>query len=815
MPNNDSIIPIAVEDEIKESYLTYAMSVIVSRALPDVRDGLKPVHRRILYSMNDLGLHHNRPFRKSVRVVGDVLARFHPHGDAAVYEALVRLAQTFSLRMPVIDSQGNFGSIDGDPPAAMRYTEARLANIAETMLRDIKKETVDFRPNFDDSVEEPSVLPALLPFLLINGTSGIAVGMATNMAPHNPDEVFQAAIALIDNPELTDLDIYNNYIKGPDFPTYGIICGTKGIRDAYLTGKGKVVLRARIEIEEFRNNREAIIVTELPYQVNKSNLMIKIAQCIKDERIVGISDLRDESDRNGIRIVIELKATASPLVVQNQLFTHTALQTSFHINNLALENGQPKLFTIKGLLSSYIAHRKEVIERRIVFDLKKAREREHILQGLKIALDNIDEVIETIKKSQNSEIAKNKLIEKFGLSSIQAQAILDMRLHRLTSLETQRILDELKELLALITELEDILAHDEKLYAVIKEEIEELKIKYSDKRRTEITYQELDGNINNDDLIEEEDMILIISHQGFIKRMSTSVYSEQGRGGKGSKSSTLRDEDFVKHVYMANSHTNMLFITNKGKAYYKKVYELPQGSRTSKGSHIRSILNFEENEEITACVPIKEFSENQFIFMATKKASVKRVSTYEFRNAKTKGIRAISLDEDDALISAILTEGSEDVILLTRNGKGLRFNQDKVRTMGRTASGVRGIKLQNNDILIGVSIPKEEEDLLIITENGYGKRMTPEQFTPHGRGTMGQIAYKLQEKTGKIVSLISVELSDGVVAITNQGKAIKISAENISSQGRNASGVRLLNVDEKSTVVGATRLNKEEEQEEE
>lgn len=809
-PENHSVYPIPIEAEVKKSYLTYAMSVIVSRALPDVRDGLKPVHRRILYSMNNMGLHHNRPFRKTVRVVGDVLARYHPHGDQSVYDALVRLAQHFSMRDPMIEGQGNFGSIDGDSPAAMRYTEARLAPLSEAMLRDLKKNTVDYQPNFDDSATEPCVLPAALPNLLVNGTSGIAVGMATNMAPHNLREVCAAVCALIDNPNL-DVSDLQTYIKGPDFPTGGIIHGSNGIRSAYASGKGQVITRARHHLETLHGDREAIIVTEIPYMVNKANMVMKIADLVKDKRVDGISDLRDESDRNGIRVVIELRKGTPAELVLNQLYAHSPLQTSFHINNLALSGGKPHLFNLKELLEAFIAHRLEVIERRTRFDLKKAKEQAHILEGLKIALDNIDEVIALIKSSPAVEDARNGLMERFGLSEIQANAILEMRLQKLTSLETQKILDELAGLYKLIAELEDLLAHQEKIYAMIQSETQEISAKYGTERRTDISPVEVDGSITAEDLIQEEDMVILISHQGFIKRIPVTDYKEQSRGGKGVKVSQLRDEDFIEHVLIANTHSYIMFVSNKGKAYYLKVYELPEGTKTSKGKHLRNLFPFEEDEDITAYVPLSEFREDNFLFMATQAGIVKRVSTYEFRNARTRGIKAIELDQGDRLIGAELSTGDLDVLLLTRNGKGLRFNEKEIRTLSRTARGVIGIRMKDDDRLISVCCRHEEKSqLLLISENGIGKRMDFDLFTPHARGTQGQRSYTINQRTGKLVDAKTVHPDDTVIATTTMGKAIRISTQNISALGRNASGVRLLNTADEDIVAGLAILPAEE-----
>ncbi len=801
---NDRVIPIAIEDEVKESYLNYAMSVIVSRALPDVRDGLKPVHRRILYAMNEMGLRNERSYKKCGRIVGDVLGKFHPHGDQSIYDALVRLAQDFSLRTPVVQGQGNFGSIDGDPPAAMRYTEAKMAKITEAMLRDIKKETVDFGPNYDDSMKEPLVLPSAFPFLLVNGASGIAVGMATNMAPHSLIEVCSAINATIDNSDISIEELLT-HVKGPDFPQAGIIYGKKGIRDAAMTGKGKITVRARCTIEEIRADKEAIIVTELPYMVNKANLIVKIADLVRDKRIDGISDIRDESDRNGMRIVIELKRSVSPKVTLNLLFNHTALQSNFNVNNLALVDSMPKLCNLKDMLTAFINHRVDVITRRTIFDLNKAKDREHILEGLKIALDNIDEIIQIIKASNNVNIARASLMARFKFSEVQAQAILDMRLQKLTSLETQKIIDELKELQELIAYLEGLLADKNKIMVVIKEETTELSEKYGDERRTEILNEEINGMIM-EDLIEKEDVVVLISNKGFIKRIPLTMYKEQGRGGKGSNSAKLKDDDYLEHIFIASSHDKMMFVTTLGKAYWLKVYEIPEGTRGSRGKHLKTIFEFLPEEEITTTVQIDEFTEDSYLFMATEKAVVKRVSTYAFRNAKTRGIAAIILDEGDKLIKAELTTGDDDVMLFTRNGKGLRFHESAVRAMGRQTHGVRGIKLGDpKDILVGVSIKKEEEKVFMISEFGFGKRTEFEEFNPHGRGTQGQKAYNVTDKTGKLISAISVNDSDSLICMTTFGKTIKLALSDVSILGRNALGVKIVNISGDDSLMGIAR----------
>jgi len=803
------VIPIAIEDEVKESYLNYAMSVIVSRALPDIRDGLKPVHRRILYSMSEMGLRYNSKEKKCARIVGDVLGKFHPHGDASVYDALVRMAQDFSLREPLVHGQGNFGSVDGDPPAAMRYTEAKMARISEAMLRDIKKETVDFGPNYDDSMQEPLVLPAAFPALLVNGSNGIAVGMATNMPPHNLGEVCDAVCALIEDPELTIEDLLE-YVKGPDYPTGATIYGKVGIRMAAKTGRGKIIARAKYHLEELRGDREAIIFTEIPYQVNKAKLIERIADLVKEKRIEGISELRDESDRQGMRIVIELKKSIPTKVVLNHLFSLTPLQSNFNVINLALVDGKPKLCNLKLILNHFIAHRQDVIRRRCIFDLEKAKARAHILEALKVALDNIDEIVEIIKKSENVNMARVNLMERFSFTEIQAQAILDMRLQKLTSLETQKIIDELNEVLAEIAYLEDLLAHEEKILGVIKDETQELKEKYGNPRKTDILPEELES-MNMEDFIKKENMVVLISNRGFIKRIAVTEYKEQSRGGKGSNTSKLKDDDFIEHMFIANTHTHIMFVTNKAKAYWLKVYEIPEGSRASKGKHLRTIFEFEEDEEITASVPLEEFREDQYLFMATKNAVVKRVSTYDFRNAKMRGIRAIDLDEGDSLVTAKLTYGDGDIMLVTKRGKGLRINEENVRCMGRVARGVRGIKLAEGDELIGMCNVNDDYKMLLISEYGYGKRTDFNEFSAHGRGTGGQKAYGVNKKTGELVGILSVLEEDSIICITSQGKAIRLPVHSISINGRAAFGVRVLNTGYDDKLIGLARQEKENE----
>jgi DNA gyrase subunit A len=781
------------------------MSVIVSRALPDVRDGLKPVHRRILFAMNEMGLRYNQPFKKTGRIVGDVLGKYHPHGDQSIYDALVRLAQDFSMRYPAVDGQGNFGSVDGDPPAAMRYTEARLTKIAEEMLRDIKKETVDFGPNYDDSMQEPLVLPAALPFLLVNGASGIAVGMATNIPPNNLSEIAEAIVAVIDRPNLSFQEL-TKIVKGPDFPTAGIVFGLQGIRDAYRTGIGKITVRARVSLETSKTGKETIIVTELPYQVNKANLIVRIADLVKERKIDGISDLRDESDRHGMRIVIELRKGTLAKVVLNQLFTHTQLQTSFGVNSLALVGGRPQVLTLRDMIDHFIRHRVEVVTRRTRYDLQKAEERAHILEGLKIALENIDEVIAIIKASKTVDIARTKLMSRFKLSERQAQAILDMRLQRLTSLETRKILDELKEVLALIAYLKDLLSSEKKILKVVKEEIQQIAREYGDKRRTEIIEAEAE-TLNIEDLISKEDMVILISNKGYIKRIPVSAYRHQGRGGKG-LTSRLADDDFIEQVFIGSTHDTLLFITSEGRAFWLKIYEISESNRQTRGQHIKTLLSITNNEEITTVVALNAFRQDQYLFMATSKGIVKKVQTAEFTNAKTRGIIAINLDKSDRLISAMLTAGKDEVVLVTRQGNALRFHEEAVRPMGRSSRGITGIRLAKEDELAGVVRVEPKADMLLATAYGYGKRIEYENFSPHGRGTRGQISYKVNEKTGEIVGVLATQKNDDVVCITSQGNSIKLRLKEIPVMGKAAMGVRMVNIERPDQVVGVARAAK-------
>ena len=811
------VIPIAIEDEVKTDYLNYAMSVIVSRALPDVRDGLKPVHRRLLYAMDSLGLRPGGGTKKSALIVGETMGKYHPHGDLSLYDALVRMAQDFSLRYPLIKGQGNFGSIDNDPPAAMRYTEAKLSKIGDEILQDLQKETVDFVPNYDESFMEPAVLPSAIPDLLVNGSSGIAVGMATNMAPHNLGEICDAICAFIDEPNLTNDDLMR-YVHGPDFPTGGIILGRQGIIDAYRTGRGKLLVRGKFNVETTKQGKEKIIFTEIPYNVNKAMLLERIGQLMRDKGIDSIANANDESDRDGIRIVIELKKGAIVKVVLNQLFSNTQLQTSFGIINLALVGGKPQLLTLRELIHYFVEHRVEVVTRRTRFDLRKAEERAHILEGLVIALANIDEVVALIKASKDVATARLKLQERFNLSEAQSEAIVEMRLGRLTSLEIEKIEKELEELKVQIAYYKSLLADEKKLRGVIKSETREIAEKYGDNRRTEIIAGEVE-NINIEDLIKKEEMMILISNLGYVKRVPVSSYKNQGRGGKGMQSAKLAEDDYVGQIFVASTHEYIMFITSAGKAYWMKVHELPEGSRTSKGSHIKSLLTVSPNEDITAIVSLKDFSDNEFLFMGTAHAVVKKVKTSEFVNAKTRGIVAINLDEGDKLVTALLTKGDDEVVLISRKGQALRTHEEHIRAMGRSSRGVSGMKLSGGDELTGMlrvdtgkdRPPEKVEKMLIISEYGYGKRVDFSEFSSHGRGTGGQKIYTVSDKTGEIVGCVSVFDDDDIMCITSQGKSIKMKVDDVRVMGRSAQGVRLLSIDKPDFVIGLDRIVKEDE----
>ncbi len=802
------VIDADISEEMRTSYINYAMSVIISRALPDARDGLKPVHRRILYDMFEQGIRYNTPNKKCARIVGDVLGKYHPHGDASVYDALVRLGQDFSLRYPVVAPQGNFGSIDGDPPAAMRYTEARMSRIGEEMLSDIQKETVDFVPNYDDSTTEPAVLPAAFPFLLTNGSSGIAVGMATNLAPHNLLEVVDGICAYIDNPDIS-IEELMEHIKGPDFPSYGIICGKKGITDAYTTGRGKVVIRSRYFIEENDRGHDAIIFTELPYQVNKAELVKKIDDMRKDNIIPNIASVRDESGRDGVRVVVELKQGAVANIVLNMLFSRTPLQSNFNIYNLALVDGKPVVMTLKDMVSIYVSHREEVIERRTRFDLRKAEERAHILLGLKIGLENIDEVIRIIKESEDNNIASLELQKAFSLDKVQADAIIDMKLGRLSHLETDKILNELAELEARIAYYKDILSDEKKILGVVRDEIRKIGDAYGDRRRTEIIEQEL-NDASPEDFIKKEDVVISISKKGFAKRLSVTEYRAQGRGGKGTIGAKLVDGDFIDHLFICSSHDIVMFVTDFGKAYYIKAFEIPEGAKTTKGANIKNFLQIENNEKITAIISFPAFTDNNYILMVTRYGVAKKVRLNDFVNARAKGVKAIILDEGDSLVSAIFIDEDDDAMIITRNGKGLRFHAEDVRTMGRATHGVRGIKLLGDDEVVAAVKVDDSKRILMITANGKGKQVRFDDFMAHSRGTMGQKIYTVDE--GGLVSAVAVDDDTDVVFITLKGQTIRVHAKDISIQGRAAMGVKVASFKKKDDSVNAIAVTGYEEE---
>lgn len=807
-PEGGTLIPVSIETEMKKSYIDYSMSVIVSRALPDVRDGLKPIHRRILFAMNEEGLHASGKTRKCATVVGDVLGRYHPHGDASVYDALVRLGQHFSMRYMPVFKQGNFGGIDGSPAAAMRYTEAKMSTVAEEMVEDIKKETVDFIPNFDDTRQEPTVLPAKFPFLLTNGSNGIAVGMATNMPPHNLREVCAAICAYIDNPEI-QIDELCSIVKGPDFPTGGIIFGKRGIKQAYKTGRGKLLVRGRFTIDVDKRGKETIIFTEVPYQVRTDDLCKRIGELARDKIIEGIESVNDGSAGDDVKIEIALKKSAIAKVVLNQLFSKTALQSSFGVINLALVNGRPEVLTLKDLIKHFVTHRQEVITRRTKYDLRKAEERAHILRALIVAINNIDEVIKIIRASRDTQSAKNALMERFDFDDVQAQAIVDMQLKRLTSLEIQDLKQELEELEALIVHLKDLLAHPEKILALIKEETDEIAKKYGDERRTDIVTDEVE-QINIEDLIKEEEMVILISNLGYIKRIPVSAYKTQGKGGKGSASAKLVEDDFINQVFIASTHDYVMFITNEGKGYWLKVHEIPEAGRNSRGSHIKGLLTVSPNEEITTVVSLKEFSDDQYLFMTTAAGVVKKVQTSQFANAKTRGIIAIRLDDGDKLVSAMLTSGNDELLFISRRGQALRITETSVRPMGRAGRGVTGMKLAQGDEVAAALCVVPEEMMMLLTEKGSGKRVSFEEFSSHGRGTGGQRVYNITEKTGEIIGAINVAEFDEAVCITSQGKSLRVAADSVAKQGRSASGVRVFNIDPPDMVIGLDRVANEE-----
>jgi DNA gyrase subunit A len=803
----EQIIPTDLEDEIKNSYLDYSMSVIVSRALPDVRDGLKPVHRRILFGMHELGVQPNKPYKKSARIVGEVLGKFHPHGDSSVYEAMVRLAQEWSMRYTLVDGQGNFGSIDGDSPAAMRYTESRMAWPATEMLRDIEKNTVEFVPNFDESLQEPVVLPTVLPALLLNGASGIAVGMATNIPTHNLNEIIDGLIDLINNPGLTTQELMK-HVPGPDFPTGGIIYGYAGVKEAYETGRGKIILRAKAFIEEDKKGKESIIVTEIPYQVNKANLIEKIAELVRKKDLEGISDIRDESDREGIRMVIEIKRDAIPSVVLNNLYKHTQMQVTFGANMLALVDGRPQVLTLIDMMRHFIKHRNVVLIRRTEYDLDAAEKRAHILEGFIIALDNIDEVIKTIKESKDPKTASDKLQEKFELSEIQAKAILDMRLQKLTGLEREKILQEYRDIIKKIEFLNSILASKDMQMQIISEELQEIKKKYGDERRTEIVMNAQEFTI--EDMIANEDVIVTISHKGFIKRTRVSNYRRQHKGGRGSSGVSTYDDDFVEHVFQASTHNFLLFFTDRGRCYRIKIYDLPEGSRNAKGRSLANVIQKENEENVTTYLPVTEFSKNEYIIMCTRHGTVKKTQLSNFSNVRISGIIAINLNEGDRLVKARLTDGTNDIIIGTRNGLACRFRESNVRAMGRTAAGVKGIALQKDDHVVSmVAIKRPDQQIIVIGEKGLGKRTRYEDFRLTKRGAKGVISMHITDRTGKVVRLLSALDTEDLVVITQKGVLIRQSVMDIRTIGRNTQGVRLIRLDEGDTIADITTVSKE------
>lgn len=807
------VIPLDINNEMKNSYLDYAMSVIVGRALPDVRDGLKPVHRRILYSVHELGLTPDKPFRKSAGIVGKVMQDFHPHGDSSIYDAMVRLAQDFASRYPLIQGHGNFGSVDGDPPAAMRYTEARMAKITLEMLADIDKETVDFAPNYDNRTKEPTILPSKIPNLLINGSSGIAVGMATNIPPHNIGEVIDGVLMTIENPNVTP-DELMKVIKGPDFPTGAKIMGREGIRQAYRTGRGSVKIRAQATIETKSNGRPFIVVNEIPYQVNKARLIEKIAELVRDKKIEGISDLRDESDRRGMRIVIELKRDANPNVILNLLYKHTQMQESFGIIMLALVDNQPKVLNLAQVLFYYLEHQKDVITRRTRYELKKAEARAHIVEGLRIALANLDEVIKTIRESRNTDEAKKSLVSKFNLTEIQAEAIVEMRLRSLTGLEIEKLENEYKELLQKIDYLRSVLADEQKLLGIIKDELLEVKNKFSDARRTIIS-KEAAGDFDIEDLIDEEDMVVTITNQGYIKRISLDTYRSQKRGGKGITAMGTKEEDFVRHLFVASTHHYLMFFTNKGKVYRLKVHEVPEASRTAKGTPIVNLLQVINGEYVTTVIPVKEFEEETYLFMATRNGIVKKTPLTEYDTSRRDGIIAIHLDDDNELVSVELTQGKEEIILATREGMAIRFSEEDVRSMGRTARGVKGITLSKGDSVVNMDVVREGADLLAVTANGFGKRTSLKEYRTQTRGGKGIINIKTTKRNGPVVGMEIVKDDDEIIMISAEGIMIRISAKDVSSTGRNTQGVTLMRMSENDHIMAIARVIIEDNEEEE
>lgn len=817
---NEKIIPINIEDEMKTAYIDYSMSVIVSRALPDVRDGLKPVHRRVLYGMVELGLASNRPYKKSARIVGEVLGKYHPHGDSSVYDTMVRMAQNWSLRYPMVDGQGNFGSIDGDPPAAMRYTEARLRKLAEEMMTDIDKDTVDFRPNFDESLEEPTVMPAKIPNLLVNGASGIAVGMATNMAPHNLSEVCDGICSYIDNNDITIAELMQ-HVKGPDFPTGGVIYGVEGLKDAFESGRGRVVIRGKAEFETSSTGKEMIVVTEVPYQVTPSQIIIKTVDLINEKVIEGISAVRDESGRQGMRVVFDLKRDAIPNVILNQLYKYTPLQTSFSVNNIALVHGKPEMLNLKDMIRHYVNHRHEIVLRRTNYLLAEARKRIHILEGLLIALDHLDEVIALIRSSRTPDEAREGLMSKFGLSEIQSKAILDMRLQRLTGLERDKIRDEYNEVMKEIEYLESILASEEMRMGIIKTELQEVKEKYGDERKTRIEFNA--EEINIEDLIPNEEVVVTISHMGYIKRTRLEEYKEQNRGGKGLRGVAHRDEDFVEHLFVASTHNYLLLFTEQGRCFWLKVYEIPEGQKATKGRPIQNLIQIPQDDKIKAYLNVinlkdEDYLNNNFIIMVTKKGTVKKTSLEAYSRPRTNGINAITVREGDELLQACLTDGNSEVLIAKKSGKAIRFSEKTVRPMGRTAAGVRGVTLEGaKDEVIGmvcVNPDNKEATMLVVSEKGYGKRSDLDDYRITGRGGKGVKTIQVTEKTGDLVGILSVTDADGLMIINKSGMTIRMAADKLRVMGRATQGVRLINIKEKDSIAGIAAVPREDDEEE-
>ncbi len=813
MAEGEKLIPINIEDEMKSAYIDYSMSVIVSRALPDVRDGMKPVHRRVLFGMHELGVRSNTAHKKSARIVGEVLGKYHPHGDTSVYDAMVRMAQDWSLRYMLVDGQGNFGSIDGDSPAAMRYTEARMRKISEDMLADIEKETVDLKLNFDDTLQEPTVLPTKIPGLLINGASGIAVGMATNMPPHNLTEVVDGTVAYIDNHDITVEELMT-HIKAPDFPTGGVIYGYEGVREAFLTGRGRVVMRGKAHFEEIEG-RECIVVTEIPYQVNKADMIKKTADLVNEKKIEGISNIRDESDRNGMRVVYLLKRDAIPNIVLNMLYKYTALQSSFSVNNIALVNGRPKLLNLKELILHFVNHRHEVVTRRTQYLLRKAEERAHILEGLIIASDNIDEVIALIRASSNADEAREKLIERFELSEIQAKAIVEMRLRQLTGLEQDKLRSEYEDLMKTIEDYKDILDKKERRMAIIKEELIEVRDKYGDERRSQIEYA--GGDVSITDLIPDEQVVITISHLGYIKRTPLTEYKTQNRGGVGQKASSTRNEDFLEHLFVGTNHQYMLFFTQKGKCFWMRVFEIPEGSRTSKGRAIQNLINIEQDDKVKAFICTQDLKDedyinNHYVIMATKEGQVKKTPLEQYSRPRTNGINAITIKEGDELLEAKLTTGDSQVMLAVRSGKAIRFEEEKTRPMGRNASGVRGITLGGpNDEVIGmITVDDQESDILVVSENGYGKRSSIEDYRITNRGGKGVKTISITEKTGGLVAIKNVSDNDDLMIINKSGIAIRMAVEDLRVMGRATQGVRLIKVREEDSIAAVAKVMHDE-----